>query len=119
MNDIPAGVRLASRYRVFADLTYHVAAGRPLMLYLYVPADTNGRVPVFVFFHGGGWVTGSREAVSLHVLPWLEAGWAVANVEYRLAREAPAPAAAWDARRALRWVIDHGDDHALNGDRVV
>lgn len=116
---VSPGVRLAARCRVFADNTYHTVAGRRLGLDLYVPGGTDGAIPVFVFFHGGGWVTGSKEAVSLHALPWLEAGWAVANVEYRLAGEAPAPAAAWDARRALRWVMDHGADRGLDTGRVV
>lgn len=116
--DGSAGVRLAVGCRVFAGSVYHAVAGRPLALDLYVPVG-RGPVPVFVFFHGGGWVTGSREAVSLHALPWLEEGWAVANVEYRLAPEAPAPAAAWDARRAVRWVFDHAGDRGLDGNRIV
>ncbi len=116
--DGSAGVRLAVRCRVFAGSVYHAGAGRPLALDLYVPVG-RGPVPVFVFFHGGGWVTGSREAVSLHALPWLETGWAVANVEYRLAPEAPAPAAAWDARRAVRWVFDHAGDRGLDRNRIV
>jgi acetyl esterase/lipase len=116
---IPPGVRLAAQCRVFADRTYGVVAGRPLQLDLYVPPPGPAPSPVFLFFHGGGWVTGSREAVSLHVLPWLEAGWAVANAEYRLAREAPAPAAAWDARRALRWAFEQAAQYGLAADRVV
>jgi len=110
---------MASRFRVFADRSYHDSAGDALRLDLYAPAPGSPPAPVFVFFHGGGWVTGSKEAVSLHVLPWLDAGWAVANVEYRLAGEAPAPAAAWDARQALRWVIGHADEHGLDRWRVV
>jgi len=114
-----ACVRLATRYSVFADRRYHVAAGRPLSLDLYVPTHPRGPSPVFVFFHGGGWVTGSKEGVSLHLLPWMTAGWAVANVEYRLAREASAPAAAWDARRAVRWVVDHAAENGLDKNRLV
>jgi acetyl esterase/lipase len=72
-----------------------------------------------VFFHGGGWVNGTKEAASLHLLPWMEAGWAVANVEYRLAQEAQAPAAAWDARRAVSWVVEHAGENGLDAERLV
>ncbi len=117
---VPAGVLLAARCRVFANRVYQVVGERPLRLDLYVPARRDhSPSPVFVFFHGGGWVTGSKEAVSLHVLPWLEAGWAVVNVEYRLAREAMAPAAAWDALQATRWTFDHAAQHGLDAERVV
>ncbi len=116
---IPTGVLLAARCRVFADRTYRVVGGRALRLDLYLPARGHAPSPVLVFFHGGGWVTGSRESVSLHVLPWLEAGWAVVNVEYRLAGEAAAPAAAWDALRATRWTFDHAAEYGLDGERIV
>ncbi|MGD8320089.1 MAG: alpha/beta hydrolase [Gemmatimonadota bacterium] len=119
MDRLSAVVRLATRYQVFADRPYHVAGKRPLSLDLYVPQGEPGPSPIFVFFHGGGWVTGSKEAASLHLLPWMIMGWAVANVEYRLAREALAPTAAWDARRALRWVVDHAADNGLDADRIV
>ena len=36
--------------------------------------------------------------------PWLEMGWQVVNVEYRLARVSQAPAAVEDCLCALRWV---------------
>jgi acetyl esterase len=34
------------------------ANGHPIMLTVVRPADTVGRLPVFMFFHGGGWVLG-------------------------------------------------------------
>jgi acetyl esterase/lipase len=72
-----------------------------------------------VFFHGGGWIIGSRTSVSLHLLPWMERGWATVNVEYRLAREARAPGAVWDARHAVRWVFEHAGEHGFDTERVV
>jgi len=116
---ISVGVRLAVRCRVFPNRTYHRVADRPLHIDLYLPSPGSGRSPIFVFFHGGGWVSGSKESVSLHLLPWLEAGWAAANVEYRQAQEALAPAAAWDARRAVRWVVDHAREYGLDTGQLV
>src|SRR5438477_2170677 len=43
--------------------------------------------------------------------PYLEMGWAVVNVEYRLARASLAPAAVEDCRCALRWVIKNAKDY--------
>ena len=40
----------------------------------------------------------------MSLMPWLEMGWTVVNVEYRLARVALAPAAVEDCLCALRFV---------------
>ena len=49
--------------------------------------------PTVVYFHGGFWAAGSKEGSLMSLIPWMEMGWNVVNVEYRLARVAPAPAA--------------------------
>lgn len=112
-------VRLAVGFRPVPRRIYRRIGGQSLELDLHVPKEGGGLRPVVVFFHGGGWITGSRDSVSLHLLPWMERGWATANVSYRLARDALAPAAVWDARHAVRWVVEHAGEHGLDPDRVV
>lgn len=114
-----SGVRLAAGFRPVPRRLYRRIADRALELDLHVPSGPGGPWPVVVFFHGGGWITGSREATALHLIPWMERGWATVNVEYRLARDARAPAAAWDARHAVRWVAEHAGEHALDPERIV
>lgn len=112
-------VRLAVGFRALEPRAYRTVGGRELRLQLHVPAGPGGPWPTFVFFHGGGWIIGSLESVSLHLLPWMERGWATVNVQYRLAREARAPGAVWDARHAVRWVFDNAAEHGLDPERVV
>ena len=57
--------------------------------------------PAVIVIHGGGWVGGNKEGmVRNHCLPYLEKGFVVANVEYRLAADATAPAAVQDVLKA-------------------
>ena len=70
---------------------------------VYRPA-TRGPHPTLLHIHGGGWTGGSREGVVLRSLPYVQMGFAVVNVTYRLARVAPAPAAVEDCLCALRWI---------------
>ena len=72
-----------------------------------------------MLFHGGGWVTGSKDEIALDVLPYLAMGFAVVNVDYRVARVAPAPAAVEDSRCALRWVIRHAPQYGFDPARLV
>lgn len=62
---------------------------------------------------------GSKEASQLALLPYLDKGWAAVNVQYRLGGTALAPAAAEDARCALRWVVKHADEYGFDTARLV
>ena len=55
----------------------------------------------------------------LRALPYLEMGFAVVNVTYRLARVSEAPAAVEDCRCALRWVIQNAKEYGLDVNRLV
>ena len=101
---------LSNVYRVVPNVTYHVASNQDNKFDLYLPQNASGPVPVLMYIHGGGWVGGTKESSVLRVLPYLESGWAVVNVEYRLGRVAPAPAAVEDCLCALRWVVNNADE---------
>lgn len=116
----PVGARhLATEYASLANITYAVAGGTDLKLDVYRPRVPGPPRPTLVFIHGGGWVSGAKEDAVLWLVPWLEAGWSAVNVEYRLARRAPAPAAVEDVRCAMRWVARYAQDHGFDPARIV
>ncbi|GAA1973187.1 alpha/beta hydrolase [Microbacterium pumilum] len=92
-------------------LTYAMPDGyRPLQLDLYVPTDRSGPVPCVVWIHGGAWLFGTRLAPPDY---WpagrlfqgaIDAGLAVASIDYRHSREAPFPAQLHDAKAAIRYL---------------
>ena len=110
---------VSNQYRVIPNLTYHVASNQENKLDLYVPRGATGPTPVLMYIHGGGWVGGTKESNVLRILPYLEMGWAVANVEYRLGAVARAPAAVEDGLCALRWVIRNAGQYNLDASRIV
>lgn len=111
--------QLANQYRVTPNVTYHVASNHENKLDLYIPRNASGPTAVLLFMHGGGWVGGTKEANVLRILPYLEMGWAVVNVEYRLGAVARAPAAVEDGICALRWVIRNAERYNLDTSRIV
>lgn len=110
---------LSNTYRVVPNVTYHTANNRENKVDLYLPSGVDGPVPVLMYIHGGGWRGGSKESSVLRLLPWLEKGWAVVNVQYRLAEVSLAPAAVEDCLCALRWVIQNADTYNIDADRIV
>lgn len=107
------------RYRITPNITYHTASNYEAKLDVYQPIGRGGPVPTVLFIHGGGWVGGTKEGYFFNALPYIELGWAVVNVEYRLARVALAPAAVEDCRCALRWVIRNAKEYGFDPERIV
>jgi acetyl esterase/lipase len=64
-------------------------------------------------------VAGMKERNVMQLLPYLSMGWAVFNVEYRLASSSPAPAAVEDCLCALRWVGAQAKEYNLDTTRIV
>jgi acetyl esterase/lipase len=106
-------------YRVVPNITYLTANNWEAKLDVYLARDAATPSPTLVYFHGGGWVQGSKEASSLTFLPFLNMGWNVVNVEYRLAKVSLAPAAVQDALCALRWVYRNGKEYSVDLNRLV
>jgi acetyl esterase len=72
---------------------------------LYRDEAAAGEGPVLTFYHGGGWVIGDLEVYdSLCAEIAARTGHTVVSVDYRLAPEAPFPAATEDALAAARWI---------------
>ncbi|XP_076937508.1 putative carboxylesterase 6 [Bidens hawaiensis] len=72
----------------------------------YVPKG-HEKLPLLVYFHGGGFCVGSASWSSYHEFLALlasKAGCVIMSVDYRLAPENPLPAAYEDAQKALMWM---------------
>jgi len=110
---------LLNEYRVTPNITYVTANNFEAKLDVYVPGNIPGPHPTVMFIHGGGWVGGSKEGSVLSLLPYMEMGFAVVNVEYRLGRVSLAPAAVEDCRCALRWVIQHAKEYSFDTTKIV
>lgn len=112
-------VNVGLYYRMIADIAYTESDSHESKLDVIVPGDRSKVHPTLLFIHGGGWVGGNKETQLLRLLPFLEMGYAVVNVEYRLADVALAPAAVEDTRCALRWLRANAEEYGFDTDRIV
>ena len=108
-----------NEFRVIPDITYLRANGVELKIDVYQSRNSEGPAPTFIYYHGGGWVGGSKESNVLRLLPYLEGGWAAVNVQYRLGNVSLAPAAVEDSLCALRWVARNADQYGFDIERLV
>ena len=110
---------IAGQYRIVPNVVYHEANNHENTLDLYLPTNAPGPTPVLLMIHGGGWVAGTKEGQSLRLLPYLEMGWAVVNVSYRLVQVSRAPAAVEDCLCALQWIAQNADQYNFDLARIV
>src|SRR5580700_3762066 len=110
---------IAEKYAISPDVTYGVANNYALKLDVWQRKDTKGPSPTLIYYHGGGWIFGDRTGATLNSLPYLELGWNVVNVEYRMAPVSLAPAAVEDCRCALRWVVRNAKQYNVDTQRIV
>jgi acetyl esterase/lipase len=106
-------------YRLASDISYTAANFTDTRLDVYSRTEAAGPQPTLIWFHGGGWTSGKKEDSILNLLPYMEMGWNVVNVEYRSARVSPAPAAVEDCRCALRWVIRNAKKYGFDTSRII
>lgn len=95
--------------------------GSTLPIRLLRPTTTeDGPLPVLLWFHGGGQVLGyaAQDDPTLKQLV-LEVGCIAASVDYRLAPEAPAPAAAEDGLLAYQWLRAQAAVFGIDDSRVA
>jgi acetyl esterase len=117
----PASTPPAPQIGAVRELMAEGSAG-PIPLRLYRPAGVadSRRLPVLVYFHGGGWVIGDLETHDVLCRQiTAEAGVSVVAVDYRLAPEHKYPAAVDDAWAATRWIVAHAAEFGLDAERVA
>lgn len=96
-------------------------AGGEISLRVYLPVGV-GPQPLFLHFHGGGFVFGTidslvNEMKCAHICQAAEC--AVATVEYRLAPEHRFPTAAEDSYAALCWAVENAERLGIDPARIA
>lgn len=96
------------------------------------PDDPQGRIdvyrpsaagatplPVVVWVHGGGFITGTKEGLDTYLPHIAAAGFTVVAVEYTVAPQARYPTPVDQTQRALRYVVGHAADLGADPTQVV
>ncbi|RQS71161.1 alpha/beta hydrolase [Burkholderia sp. Bp8963] len=94
--------------------------GLAVSLVVVKPQDSRGALPVFMFFHGGGWILGDYPTHERLVRDLVvQSGSAAVFVEYTPSPEARYPVAINEAYAATKWVAAHGAEIGVDGARLA
>jgi acetyl esterase/lipase len=105
-------------YTAQLNVVYTMVNGWEGKVDLYLPPKNQGPSAVVINIHGGGWNHGVKESQT-GFSTFFKAGFAVANIEYRLTGQATAPAAIEDTRCALIYLIKNAKALNIDVNKIV
>lgn len=102
------------------DVTYCTMEGVELKMDIRYPRSTDGRWPVAMYVHGGGWTGGDKKggAGAEDISGLQKAGFLVVSVNYRLAPEYKFPAMIEDVKCAVRFLRARAAEYNLDPDHI-
>lgn len=109
--------RLPEGVKAHRDLAYVEGGHERQRLDLYLPEKAQGPLPVLIWVHGGGWQNGSKEGCPPLRAGYVQQGYAVASLNYRLSGHAVFPAQIEDCKAAIRWLRAHAGEYGLDARR--
>ena len=113
-----AKVNEKPNYQLSRNVVYHQVNNSQLKLDLYQNKNP-GLHPTLINIHGGGWIKQSKEGLKPFFDPYLNWGFSVVNINYRLASTALAPAAVEDSRCALHWVVNNAEKYNFDTSKII
>jgi len=94
--------------------------GLTVKLHVVRPSGVSGELPVFMFFHGGGWVLGDFPTHKRLVRDLVvHSGMAAVFVNYTPSPEAQYPVAITEAYVATKWVAANGGEINVDGTKLA
>jgi pectinesterase len=100
------------------DIEYGEAGGEKLLLDAHVP-DGEGKFPVAIIVHGGGWTAGDKETDIVPVFAPVATNFSWFTINYRLAPTNRWSACFEDVQTAVRWVKKHAAEFKGDPNRVA
>lgn len=88
------------------------------LLDVYRPLNVDGKLPVIVSIHGGGYFYGDKELYRFYCMHLAQKGFAVVNFNYRLSPEFRYPSALEDATKVLNWIVENSNEYGLDYNNI-
>ncbi|HEY5297829.1 MAG TPA: alpha/beta hydrolase [Verrucomicrobiae bacterium] len=100
------------------NIEYGEVGGEKLSLDAHVP-NGNGKYPVLIMVHGGGWSGGDKETDIVPVFAPVATNFTWFTINYRLAPTNRWPACFEDVQTAIRWVKKHAAEFKGDPARIA
>lgn len=93
--------------------------GKRAALDVFRPAGTSDKLPLFVYIHGGGFVSGLRPNRRYYCYNWVEAGYVAANIGYDYALDAEHPEHIREIFKGIEFVLERAEEFGIDTRKIV
>jgi acetyl esterase/lipase len=118
-------ILLPEKAKVYENIAYKSNNEKPVLLDIYTPKNSSfEKLPVLIYVHGGGWVTGDKTIhansyIENTILKLVEKNYAVISIEYTLVSETVHfPLPVQDTKDAIRWVRKNADQYNFDTNNI-
>lgn len=101
------------------DIPYIDDGHRHHLMDVYYPENTEGKLPVIIDIHGGGWMYGDKELNKIYCLNLAKRGFTVFNMSYRLVPEVTVYDQLKDTMSALAYIAGHLDEYPCDTQNIM
>ncbi len=101
------------------NVRYATVDGVELLLDVYHPTPAPSSAPAIMVVHGGSWRGGEKSEIAETNLHWVNQGYVVFDVAYRLSPQQRFPAAVSDVKCALGYVTSNAASYGIDPERIA
>lgn len=102
--------------KIYTDLVYGDMDDANLDI--YVPNNTQEKLPVIIWMHGGAWISGDKMDASPYFQLLADRGFVVVSINYSLGPKNLYPTQLQQLNIAHQYILDHADDFQMDTNSI-
>ncbi len=79
----------------------------------------NKKKPLFIYIHGGGWISGITEMRNSYIMNWVNKGFFACSINYSYAPQKIFPAQLQEVYSAIDFIFDNAEKYNYDTDNIV
>lgn len=100
----------------------HIKYGTEKLQYIntYCPkAAVNRKKPLFIYIHGGGWISGLTDMRNTYIMNWAKLGFYTASISYSYAPDKVFPTQLHEIFKAIDFIFDSAEENNIDTNNIV
>lgn len=111
--------RRPSSYGVTIKKEIPYGKGKYNNLDLIVPDDSTGKLPLMIYVHGGGWISGVKSMRRTYCYEYAKKGVVVANIDYNRSPIKQFPYPVQDVLDAIDFLFDNAENFNIDTSKII
>jgi len=103
----------------YSDINFKESNGQSIRLDVFSKKDDITANPLMLIIHGGYWKTGDKSTLTQQAVEFVELGYTVASINYRLSAEHKFPSNIEDLRDGILFLTNNAEKYNLDPNQIM